>query len=187
MRLTTYNKILNLAGTHKKVASKIIEISSLKKDDSIIDIGGGSGLLANHLHSKFSNITVLEPSVSMTNNITNSNFTIINSTIQEWKSHKKYDGIICFDSVHHFANGYQNGYEQVMFGIYKMIDHAKKEVIIIEPRTSTLQGSWIRFQENALGGIGSFFLNKKDYEEILRGYKYKIDKFKHFYLVVIRK
>lgn len=187
MRFTMYNKILNLARTHKKIANKIIEISSLKRDDSIIDVGGGSGLLVNHLSKKFSEITVLEPSKSMTNNIADSNITIINSTIQEWNSKKKYDGVICFDSLHHFANGYQNGYEQVMFGIYKMIDHAKKEVIIIEPRTSTLQGGWIRFEENALAGIGSFFLNRKDFEEILRGYNYTIENFKHFYVVTVRK
>ncbi|MFT4244565.1 MAG: class I SAM-dependent methyltransferase [Candidatus Woesearchaeota archaeon] len=186
MNLSKYNKVLDFAKTHKKVASKIIDLKNVNSK-SLLDVGGGSGLLTHYLEGEFESITILEPSKEMTNNIDNSsNYKIINSSIQDWNSDLKYDTIVCFDSLHHFANGYKDGFEQVRSGILKMIKHAKKEVIIIEPRMNSFKGFSIKVQENWILRIGSYFMSVKEYEEILENFEYTIETFREFYIVIVK-
>ncbi|MCH8520205.1 MAG: class I SAM-dependent methyltransferase [Nanoarchaeota archaeon] len=187
MKLDSFNKVLDFAKTHKKVASKIIEIKSVNSK-SLLDVGGGSGVLVHYLEDKFEDITILEPSDEMTNHITNpTNISIINSTIQDFSSELKYDTIVCFDSLHHFANGYENGFEEVKKGLLKMIEHANNEVIIIEPRINSFKGFSIKVQENWILRIGSYFMSIKEYEQVLEGYNYSIEKFREFYVIIIKK
>lgn len=189
MNLTKYNKVLDFAKTHKKVASKIIELKSVNSK-SLLDVGGGSGLLAHYLENEFDSIIILEPSKEMTSHIDrppSSRFEIINSTIQQWSSNLKYDTIVCFDSLHHFANGYENGFEEVKNGLLKMVEHANNEVIIIEPRMNSFKGFSIKMQENWILRMESYFMNVKEYEKVLEGHNYSIEKFREFYVVVIKK
>lgn len=168
MKLNTYNKILNFAQTHKKIASKILSISS-SSSRSLIDIGGGSGLLLYYLNSSFNKVTILEPSKDMTSHIKDSSFIIINSSIQEFSISKTYDTVVCFDSLHHFSNGSlkKDMFTEIVAGIKKMIALSRNDLIIIEPSMKSLSGNWTKFQENVLFRIGSYFLSKNQFEEIL--------------------
>lgn len=186
MKLSKFNKVLDFAKTHKKVALKISGMKDVNSK-SLCDVGGGTGLLAHYLEDKFDSITILEPSKEMTGNIDNSsNYKIINSTIQDWNSNLKYDTIVCFDSLHHFTNGHDDGFEEVRSGILKMIKHANKEVIIIEPRMNSFKGFSIKVQENWILRIGSYFMSIKEYEEVLGNFNFTIEKFKEFYVVKIK-
>ena len=186
MELSKYNKVLDFAKTHKKVANKIKELKSVKSK-SLLDIGGGSGLLVHYLEDDFENITILEPSREMTSHVdSSSRFEIINSTIQQWSSNLKYDTIVCFDSLHHFANGFEDGFKEVKDGILKMIEHANNEVIIVEPRMNSFKGFSIKMQENWILRIGSYFMSVKEYEEVLKDFNYSIKVFREFYIITIR-
>lgn len=180
-KLSFYNTILNLNQTHKKIATKIKDITICEKNSSLIDIGGGTGLLAYHLDNYFT-ITLLEPSVTMTKHI--SGFKTIHKTLQKY-SPENFDSVVCFDTLHHLSNEYENKFEQIQKGISKMIEIAEKEVIIIEPNMNTLQGKWLQFVENTLLRIGSYFPQLHEYETILKGYTYRITYYKHFIIIHI--
>lgn len=173
-----YNKILDLSKMHKKIADKIIKISKSKK--SLADIGGGSGLLAYYLTSKFKNVTVIEPSIEMTNYIQDDKIKIINKSIQDLikqKKKEKYETVLCFDSLHHFSSGIEsdNLRSEIEKAIDELIKRAEKEVIIIEPSMRSLSGQWIKFEENYLLRLGCYFLYEEGFEEILEKYDYKLN------------
>ncbi|MFP4401804.1 MAG: methyltransferase domain-containing protein [Candidatus Nanoarchaeia archaeon] len=185
MKLDFYNRVLDFAKTHKKIAEQIKELKHVNSK-SLLDVGGGSGLLTHYLEDEFEKIIIVEPSKSMTNHITNSSVTIINSIIQNWKSKDKFDTVVCFDSLHHVANEYKDGFEEVKNAILKMIDNAENEVIIIEPRMNSLSGFWIKVQENWILKMGSYFMSKNEFRDVLEEYNYSIYEYKQFIIVHIK-
>jgi 2-polyprenyl-3-methyl-5-hydroxy-6-metoxy-1,4-benzoquinol methylase len=180
--MDTYNTILNFAGEHKKFADKISKIVKLE-NKKVLDVGAGSGLFAKHLQDSTQDITLLEPSKSMLKKASN-DFKKIQATLQDYSTKNKYDVVVCIDSLHHLTNGYK-GREEVSKGLHKMISLAKEKVIIIDPNIRTLKGKWIQIQENILFRQNSTFFEEEDYELALRKYKYKIQKWKSFFVVVI--
>ena len=181
--MSFYNKVLSLASKHKKVSKKISKITNLK-GKSLIDIGGGSGLLSNYLLEYSKDITILEPSKEMLKKVDNK-FKIINKSIQGIDLKKKYDSVICFDSMHHFSNNHENSRLEVKKGIDKMINLGK-EVIIIEPNPRKLEGLWINFFENYLFRINSYFPSIEEYDSFLKSKNYTIEKWKNYLIIHIK-
>lgn len=84
----------------------IIKIFRNIEGKEICDIGGGTGVLADALQKKGKDVTIIDPSVKMTNIAVkrNKNISIINSTLNNHKFNKKFDYIIFKDSLHHIKN-----------------------------------------------------------------------------------
>lgn len=182
--MNTYNFILNLAGEHKKVADKINTILKIEKNNDILDVGGGSGLLAFHLSRFTNNVDILEPSKDM--NLKNCfNFKIYQENINDFQIQNKFDFVLCFDSLHHFSNSYENKEEQITKGIKKMSKIAKKKVIIIEPNLDKFRTKYLRFIENVIFRQGSYFLRKEEFEDFLENYNYKIEIWRKYIIIEI--
>lgn len=180
--MSLYNTVLNFAGEHKKFVKKISQLTDLK-NKSVLDVGAGSGLFAQYLSEYTSKITLLDPSKSMLDKVDFKCKKLI-SSLQNFKTKNKYDIVFCIDSLHHLTNGY-NGRTEIEKGIHKMISLSKEKVIIIDPNIHTLKGKWISIQENIFFRQNSTFYDGEDYTIALRKYKYKIEKWKSFYVVVI--
>lgn len=178
-----YNKILDFAKEHKKVAAKISKTIKLK-NKSILDVGGGSGLLEYYLKEYTKKITILEPSKKMTDCIED-DFKIINETFQKYNSKEKFDIVIIYDSLHHIPEDSKNKREEIRKAINKMIDLTKEKVIIIEPNTNTLRGKWIKFQENTLMKLGTYFPTIEEYKEFLEGRNYSIEIWSKYLVIKI--
>ena len=185
--MSFYNLILSLGREHKKVAIKINEICKFKSNEKIIDIGAGSGLLAEYLPLEKNNITLLEPSKKMLEK-TNKGYPKLNIKIQEInKINEKYDFVVCFDSLHHFSNGYENKKEQIILGINNMVSIADKKIVIVEPNPKKLKTKWIIFIENFIFRIGSYFPKEEEYEELMEGKIFKLEKWKHYNIIIVEK
>lgn len=184
--MNSYNKVLDFAGEHKKFFEKISSLTKLK-NKYILDVGGGSGLVAHYLaeHNP-KEITVLDPSQDMLDKI-ETTCTRVCSSFQNFKSKKKYDIVICIDSLHHLSEGFskQDGREEVKKGLNKILTLAKERVIIIDPNIYTLKGKWIDIQENHILRINAEFLVEKDYNEQLKDYSFNLEKWRHYYVVVV--
>ncbi len=184
--MNSYNKVLDFAGEHKKYVEKISSLTELK-NKTILDVGGGSGLVAHYLaeHNP-KEITVLDPSQDMLDKI-ETNCTRVCSSFQDFISKKKYDIVVCIDSLHHLSEGFskQEGREEVKKGLKKILTLAKERVIIIDPNIYTLKGKWIDIQENYLLRINAEFLVEKDYNELLKDYSFNLEKWRHYYVVVV--
>lgn len=171
MKLDLYNLILNLNQTHKAIANKIVEKSYYKT--SLLDVGGGSGLLAHHLEKDFENITILEPSKKMRKHIFNHK--IIPHKIEQLTTINQ-DTVVLFDTLHHLENPKQQ--------LRRLLKLNPKELIIIEPNVETLQGRWIQFLENTIFHLNTHFFKKEDFQNIFKNAE--IEEFKSFIIIYVK-
>lgn len=183
--MNTYNRVLDAAKEHRKVADKISTLINLR-NKGMADIGGGSGLLAHHLKGHSSHITIIEPSEKMTS-YSEDEFTIINSSIQDLKTNKKFDVVLCFDSLHHFPSKVKDKKEEIKRCLDKMIGIAKEDIILIEPNPFTLKGFYLKVQENYLLFQGCYYPCKKEFEELLNDHKFTIELWRSYLIVHVKK
>lgn len=180
--MSFYNNILRFSGLHKKVASLINELVNLD-NKSILDVGGGSGLLAEYISRFSSDITILEPSKKFLDK--GKDFNKICKKIQDVKNFDvKYDVVVCFDSLHHFSNGEKDDLKSIKKGIENMVNLSLKKLVIIEPNPFTFRGAWIRFIENGIFRIGSRFLEKEEFETLFPKNSILM-KWSYFYVLVV--
>lgn len=92
----------------KKFISKIV---NLKREGSVLDIGGGYGLFSFILAQKGKYaIDILEPVSEQLYGKTLKNIYYIRSSFEDYfkKTHKKYDVIVLMDVIEHFRNPLEN-------------------------------------------------------------------------------
>ncbi|MAE13376.1 hypothetical protein CMO92_02315 [Candidatus Woesearchaeota archaeon] len=157
-----FHPLMKLSGKPKLFAKKIITIAKPKKEDKILDIGGGTGLIAEILLKQCNNVTVLDPSKEMLKKITSKKIKKIRATLQKNPLKKNsFDIITCVDSFHHLTNKYKKKDHE------KIIDQSIKEILRILKKKGTLlmiefdptsfQGKMIKFFENNLLKMNSRF------------------------------
>ena len=66
------------------------------REDDIIDIGSGSGLIINKLYDKVSSIVAIEKFEGFSKYIVESpNVLVINADLKDFKIRRQYDGVLC--------------------------------------------------------------------------------------------
>jgi len=66
------------------------------KDDNIVDIGSGSGLIINKLYDKVSSIVAIEKFEGFSKYIVDSpNVLVINADLKDFRIRRQYDGVLC--------------------------------------------------------------------------------------------
>lgn len=84
----------------------IIEKQLINHRYQILDIGGGSGTLANYLQINGHQVTILDPSLPMLKQAQKKNpfIRIVHASLKENLLINKVDVIICRDCFHHLSN-----------------------------------------------------------------------------------
>lgn len=78
-------------------------LSHTNKNTKILDLGSGSGLVINKINDKVKHILAVEPFIEFTKFInTNTNITIINKDILNFKTNKLFDLVTMFAVVQYF-------------------------------------------------------------------------------------
>jgi len=80
----------------------------LKKEQKVLDFGGGSGVFSKALASYFNDVSIIDLDTLEAENIKNhfnlENVTIHNQNINDFKINLKYDVIVATDVLEHFLN-----------------------------------------------------------------------------------
>ena len=100
-----YDKFMRIFKLDKN--EEIIKIVKNIKGIRILDVGGGTGTLANLLINIEKEVTILDPEIKMTNiaRTKNSKINVINSYItNSFIQDRSFDLIIMRDSFHHIEN-----------------------------------------------------------------------------------
>lgn len=100
-----YDKFMKIFKLDKN--EEIIKVVKTIKKLDILDIGGGTGTLANTLINLGANVTILDPEVKMTNiaKEKNNKVKVINGYITKVNlENSSYDLIIMRDAFHHILN-----------------------------------------------------------------------------------
>ena len=57
-----YDPLVRLSGRSKTYAKKIKFVANLKKSDVVLDVGGGTGLIASFISDSVKKISIIDPS-----------------------------------------------------------------------------------------------------------------------------
>lgn len=73
------------------------------KETNLLDLGSGTGLIVNKIYRSIGHITCIEPFYQFSDFIIKSpNIQIINTTVQNFDTEKKFDLITIFATMHYF-------------------------------------------------------------------------------------
>lgn len=166
----------------KNIYQAICSLTNFKYSDNIIDVGGGTGSLAQFFVDKVKSITVIDPS---------------NKMLKECKKHygvycvpgmgedlpiadNSADKIILVDSFHHIHN------QKTAILEIKRILKQNGQVLIVEYNPLTYAGRQIMEGENFLK-LGSTFYEPDDLANLFKSFNFKTRLFnknrKNYYLV----
>ena len=109
-----YDPLVRLSSRSRRCAEKIKFVAKLKKSDVVLDIGGGTGLIASFISDDVKKIIVLDPSKKMMAKSKSDKIEKVYGTVQEMKfKDSTFDVVYCVDTFHHFTNGYKKNPDDV--------------------------------------------------------------------------
>ena len=97
---------MRLTGKPKRYYQKIKSMSNV--NGSVLDVGGGSGLIAQYIVEDANRTVVLDPSKGMLKKIKSDKIERVHGVAQKIPfPNNSFDVVCCVDSFHHFTNGYK--------------------------------------------------------------------------------
>ncbi len=170
-----YNPLMKLSGMPRQNYEAIKSLARPKKSDSILDIGGGTGLIAEYFVHDVKRVVVLDPSRKMLAKIKSAKIKKIVGVTQDIKfSDNTFDIVYSVDAFHHFCNGYDKKKWRKITEqcIKEMLRVLKKggTLIIIEFDIEKPLGKLVEFFENKIMRWGSCFWTRKEFGGLFRSY-----------------
>ena len=176
-----YNFFSGILIKHKKIANKIKQLSNYKTNFEVLEVGGGTGLVAQYF-TNANEIIVLDPSKKMLDKIRNTKIKKVQGIAQKIPfKDNHFDLVYCVDSFHHFVNGVkEKDYE-------KTFDICIKELLRVLNKKGTLvvidfyiekKGFWIKFipfMENHLMKWGSKFFTREEMKKMFLKYNVNVE------------
>ncbi|VVB59211.1 Ubiquinone/menaquinone biosynthesis C-methyltransferase UbiE [uncultured archaeon] len=173
-----YNPLMKLSGKPREYYRKIKSISNPKKSDSVLDVGGGTGLVAEYFVHDVKRVVVLDPSRKMLEKIKSDKIERVHGFAQNIEfAADTFDIVYCVDAMHHFTNSYkkEDWKKTIAQCIKEMLRVLKKggTLVIIEFDTEKPVGRFIEFFENKIMRWGSCFWTREEFRELFK--KYSVD------------
>ncbi|MFW6048534.1 MAG: class I SAM-dependent methyltransferase [Candidatus Natronoplasma sp.] len=131
--------------------SEIISQIDLSNEDTVLDVGGGQGILLESLQKEKPGIDVvlLDSSLQMVRR-SKTNKVLGNASKNPF-SDGSFDHILCLDALHHFENKKESLREMI-----RVLKH-DGDIIILELDTKSPLTKFIEFVEKLLGEPSYFF------------------------------
>jgi len=135
----------------------------------ILDVGGGTGIIAQMFADEGKGVTVLDPSMGMLARIKDSAMKKIVGKAQSLPFKAgSFDLVYCVDSLHHFTNGApKSDWDAIMKGCMGELLRIMKPggtLAIVEIDIERMWGRFVAFGENAVFRMGSRFYARKELE-----------------------
>lgn len=175
-----YDPFSRIFGRHSHYYETIKSLVPLRSSDIVLDVGGGTGLMAEFLCDDVAEVVVLDPSIRMLGRIKNNKIKGYNGVAQKIEYPDEYFNLVyCIDALHHFANGcIRKSWDNVIqLSVYEMLRVLKEggNMLIFEFDPSMFGGKVVEFFENRIMRWNSFFHTPRDLETILSPYSRNIE------------
>ena len=177
-----YDPLVRLFGKSRTYADKIKFVAKLKKSDVVLDIGGGTGLIANFISDHVKRIIVLDPSKKMMAKSKSDKIEKVYGTVQEIKfKDSTFDVVYCVDTFHHFTNGHKKkDFDNVFHdSIKEMLRVLKKNgvLVIIDFDTEKIRGRMMDFFEKWFFRGESKFNSCDELRNLFDNFKVRVEVF----------
>ena len=177
-----YDPLVKLSGRSKRYAKKIKFVAKLKKSDVVLDIGGGTGLIASFISDSVRKISIIDPSKKMMDKSKSDKIEKVYGTVQNMKfEDSTFDVVYCVDTFHHFTNGYKKSDFDNIFhdSIKEMLRVLKKNgvLVIIDFDTEKFRGRIINLFEKLFFMGSSKFNSRDELRDLFNNFKVRIEFF----------
>ena len=165
-----YHPLMRVSGMPRRAAEKILAAAGPGRERAL-DVGGGTGLVAERLLASFRNVAVLDPSEGMLAHVPEG-ISVVKGRSQgiPFKD-RSFDLVYAVDALHHFTNGVPVAERPAALeqAVNEMLRVVRDDgvIVVIEFDPTTLRGRLLRFAENALG-FGSLFLAPEELAGLFR-------------------
>ena len=177
-----YDPLVKLSGRSKRYAKKIKFVAKLKKSDVVLDIGGGTGLIASFISDSVKKISIIDPSKKMMDKSKSDKIEKVYGTVQEMKfKDSTFDVVYCVDTFHHFTNGHKKkDFDNVFHdSIKEMLRVLKKNgvLVIIDFDTEKFRGRMMDFFEKWFFRGESKFNSCDELRNLFDNFKVRVEVF----------
>ena len=164
--------VYNLVRGNTQREYKLIKQSvQLRKNQRVLDIGGGTGLIATQLANDVKEVVVLDASSKMLDRIKDRRIKKVVGFVQKipFKT-EEFDVVCLVDAFHHFTNGCPKREWDKLIGrsVSEILRVLKKDgqLVMVEFNPQTFIGRLIKFLENKIMGFGSQFYQPNDLKKL---------------------
>ena len=177
-----YDPLVRLSSRSRTYAEKIKFVAKLEKSDVVLDIGGGTGLIASFISDDVKRIIVLDPSKKMMAKSKSDKIEKVYGTVQEMKfKDSTFDVVYCVDTFHHFTNGHKKkDFDNVFHdSIKEMLRVLKKNgfLVIIDFDTGKFRGKMMDLFEKLFFRGGSKFNSRDELSNLFDDFKVMVEFF----------
>ena len=177
-----YDPLVRLSSKSRTYAEKIKFVAKLKKSDVVLDIGGGTGLIASFISDDVNKIIVLDPSKKMMAKSKSDKIEKVYGTVQEMKfKDSTFDVVYCVDTFHHFTNGHKKkDFDNVFYdSIKEMLRVLKKNgvLVIIDFDTGKFRGKMMDLFEKLFFRGNSKFNSRDELRNLFDDFKVRVEFF----------
>lgn len=175
-----YNAFFKLIRNTKLHYSRIKSLSGINESALVLDVGGGTGLIAELFVDDCKKVTVIGPSEKMLSKIKSSKMIKIVGDAQKIPfRNETFDLVYCVDAMHHFTNGSKK--EEIDFVIDKSIKEMLRvlkkcgSLIVVEFDIERFWGKLFVFLENFIMHWGSRFFTKSELKTLFEKQNCKVE------------
>ena len=159
-----YNILAKIFLSPKKQYIEIQQSAQATKEHTVLDIGGGTGLVAQYFVSHVKTITIVDPAERMLKKVPKG-IKVIQGTAQQLPfPDNHFDIIYCCDAFHHFSNGYNNKDQAIEQACHELVRVLTKKgkIIICEFHPQKRKAKIIIWLENSFFHWGSTFFTPEE-------------------------
>ena len=174
-----YDPLVRLSSRSRTYAEKIKFVAKLKKSDVVLDIGGGTGLIASFISDDVKRIIVLDPSKKMMAKSKSNKIEKVYGTVQVMKfKDSTFDVVYCVDSFHHFTNGHKKkDFDNVFHNSIKEMRRVLKKngvLVIIDFDIGKFRGKMMDLFEKLFFRGGSKFNSCDELRNLFDDFKVRV-------------
>ncbi len=175
-----YNTFFKLIRNDKLHYFKIKSLSGINESALVLDVGGGTGLIAELFVDDCKQVTILDPSEKMLSKVKSEKIVKIVGDAQKIPfGNETFDLVYCVDAFHHFTNGLQKEEYDLALekSIKEMLRVLKKRgsLVIVEINIEKYSGKFVAFLENKLMRWGSRFFSKEELKSLFEKQNCKVE------------
>ena len=141
--------------------------------ENVLDVGGGTGMIASCLMQKAKRVVVLDPSEEMLSDVPNGVDKVKGYAQDIPFPDSSFDLALCVDSLHHFPNDFEGSkHKAVHYALTEIFRVLRPHgsLVIIDFDTGTLAGKLMSLFEITMSGKDDLFYSKAGLEGLLRTY-----------------
>ena len=162
-----YNIVSEYITKDKKVSLDLIDrYLTINKNHSVLDVGGGTGIIAKKVSKKAGFTTIIDPSISLLSKVKDENIELIKGSGTDMPiKDNKFDFVLVLNTIHHIDKG---EHKQLFSEIYRVLKKNGKILVLDLSKPINFFCKIFANIDRFTSGGEIFYRNPSEIKEILK-------------------